>query len=256
MKKSYSKLIKEVYKRNSKLYELKNEALLTYLYSVLSYLITPLFLILKVKPNTITLINFFISILSLIFITSLDKKLFCAGILLYALFRIIDFCDGNVARCTNNTSFYGRFLDASLDIFNESLLILVISFFCFKQFNNEYFLYIGIISSVLSIYGTCVFDKYASLIRWSNSENKTNFKPYIRKTLFPRIGYTLNDIVNISILSLPFFMNNNTMFKIASLTIFFTFIIFGILNIIKHIFFASKYLTIKAKDKKTYVKKN
>ena len=66
--KLYLSLIKKTFKRNHKLYTIKNEATLLYLISLVSYFVTPLFIILKIKPNTITLLNFILAITSLSFI--------------------------------------------------------------------------------------------------------------------------------------------------------------------------------------------
>ena len=47
--KLYTTLIKKTYYRNYKLYKLKDEAILIYLFSLASYIFTPIFLIFKIK---------------------------------------------------------------------------------------------------------------------------------------------------------------------------------------------------------------
>jgi len=252
MLKNYLKLKKKISKRNSKLYKLKNEPVLNYLYSIISYWITPFFLILKIKPNSITVFNFFIALTSIVSILIINIYFFYFGIFLYFVFRILDFCDGSIARATNSTSFFGRFIDASLDIFYESTLALSIGYFTYRIFENEYFFFIGIVASMFSIYGNCIYDKYSSLVRWSNSENKTNIKPYIKHQVMSRFGHILGDIINFCILSAPFFFYKETYFKVLILILFFTFIIFGLFNLFRHFNYARINLNIKAKDKKNY----
>jgi phosphatidylglycerophosphate synthase len=167
---------------------------------------------------------------------------------------VLDFSDGIIARYNGISTFYGRFLDSILDIFIESFLILSISYFVFNIYLNPNILIVGIITSIFSIYSTCIHDKYASLVRWSNEENKTEIIPYLRKNRVPRVGYTLLDLQHVLIFAMPFFLDNT--FILSKL--FFTFIIITlsnyILNIFKHIFSAKKNLNINAKDKKLYTK--
>ena len=52
-------LIKKTHKRNKKIYNLKNDALIVYLIASISYIITPIFIVLKIKPNSITFLILF-----------------------------------------------------------------------------------------------------------------------------------------------------------------------------------------------------
>ncbi len=252
--KLYLSLIKKTFKRNHKLYTIKNEATLLYLISLVSYFVTPLFIILKIKPNTITLLNFILAITSLSFIFQISNESFKIGLILYFIFRVLDFCDGNVARQTNQTSFYGRFLDSILDIFYESFLILSIGFYCFKQFDNEEIFFLSIVSSVFAIYSTCIHDKYASLVRWMNEENNTKFIPYLRKKYLARLGFVLNDFNNLMIITLLVLDKNSDIFLIVAMLFFMSFILTSLINLSKHFFSARTVFRFKAKDKKTYKK--
>ena len=188
-------------------------------------------------------------------IFSVNSQFFIIGITIYFIFRVLDFCDGNVARLTNQASFYGRFLDSVLDIFYESFLILSIGFYCFKYFNSESLFALGIISSIFSIYSTCIHDKYSSLVRWLNEENKTKFVPYLRKKFFPRLGYIMNDLNNFILLFLLIFNKNSEIFLFLALLLFMSFILTSFVNLFKHFYSAKTVLGYKAKDKKTYNKK-
>ena len=253
--KNYFKLIKKSFKRNYSLYHYSHETYIIYLLSIISYIVTPLFLILKIKANTITFINFIIAILSLLLIFSSKYNYFITGIALYFLFRVFDFCDGNVARINNQATFYGRFLDATLDIFYESFFILAISFYYFKIFKSEEILLLGIISSIFTIYSTCIHDKYASLIRWMNEENKTNYAPYLRQRFFSRLSLTLIDINHLTLICFFIFSKDTKVFKILFITLFISYILTSLINLLKHFFYASQNLRFKAGDKKKFLKK-
>ena len=114
---NYLKLINKLSRRNNKLYNLKTESISQVIFCRISYLITPIFIYLKISPNIITFLNFIISIFSVILIFLGDVTFFNYGIFLYFLYRTIDFCDGGVARHKNISTFYGRFIDATQESF-------------------------------------------------------------------------------------------------------------------------------------------
>ena len=254
--KNYILLVKKVFIRNHKIYSFKDESLMVYFFSLVSYLVTPLFLVLNITPNSITFFNFIIAITSVSLIILSTPIFFAFGIVLYFIFRVLDFCDGNVARVTNQASFYGRFLDSTLDIFYESFLILSIGFYCFKYHNLEEIFFLAIFSSILSIYSTCIQDKYSSLVRWMNEENQTNFIPYLRKRYFFRLGFIMSDLNNLFLLLLLIFYANQRFFLILSILFFSSFILTSLINLLKHFYSAQKVLRFQAKDKKTYIKKS
>lgn len=252
---SFLSLIKKTHKRNKKIYNLKNDALIVYLIASISYIITPIFIVLKIKPNSITFFNFILAIISLSFIFIGVDFYFTIGILIYFVFRVLDICDGNVARLTNQSSFYGRFLDSTLDIFYESFLILFIGYYCFKQHNSEELFLIGIVASIFAIFNTCIYDKYAVLVRWMNSEKKTNFVPYLKKKYFARLGYVMTDLNNFLILVLLFSSHNLEIFLNSAGLLFLSFIFTSITNLIKHFYSARIVLRHQAQDKRSYEKR-
>ena len=68
MFKNYLNLKKKFSIRNSRVYKFKNEPLLCYIMAITSYWVSPIFFILKIKPNSITALNFFIALTSIILI--------------------------------------------------------------------------------------------------------------------------------------------------------------------------------------------
>ncbi len=247
--KDYFKLIRTLSKRNNKLYNFKTESFSQVIFCRISYMITPLFIFLNVSPNMITFINFIISILSIILIFSGNEIFFNYGIILYLFYRIIDFCDGGVARHKDISTFYGRFIDAVADIFFNSFILFSLSFFAYEYFNSKFLLITGVMASILTSYDSFIYDKYSSLARWSNSQNKKKILPYIKKTFLPKISFMYNDIITATILLLPFLINSYIIFKFAILLIFLVFILSAIQTFLIHLYFGFNYLNLNASDK-------
>ena len=212
---NYLKLINKLSGRNNKLYNLKTESISQVIFCRISYLITPIFIYLKITPNIITLLNFIVSIFSIVLIFLGDVIFFNYGIFLYFLYRVVDFCDGGVARHKNISTFYGRFIDAVADIFFNSFILFSLSFFAYQYFNSKILLITGIVASILTSYDSFIYDKYSSLARWSNSQNKKKILPYIKKTFLPKISFMYNDIITITILLLPFLIVSSKLFYFA-----------------------------------------
>jgi len=245
----YKILFKKVIKRSYRLYHFKHEAITIYLMAMVSFFVTPFLIILNFSANLITSLNFFIATLSLFLIFTLNSYFYICGIILYLVNRILDFCDGNVARFNRKSTFYGRFLDAIVDIFYEPLLLFAIHYYCYKIYFNELLFIFGSISAFFCAYGSCIADKYSSLARWSNEINKKKILPYLRKSINPRVNFLLYDFYYLCLISTPFFISdkNNLILVIFFLTIF-TFI-FNIYNIVIHIIYAKKNLNKYAGDK-------
>jgi len=246
---NFNSLLKQVIKRSYGLYHYKHEAITIYLMAVVSFLVTPFFILLKFSANLVTVINFFVATISLFLIFSLNSNLYILGILLYYINRILDFCDGNIARFYKKSTFYGRFLDAIVDIFFESLLLFSIHYYCYKIYSNELLFIFGSISSFFCVYGSCIADKYSSLARWSNDINKKKIKPYLRKSINPRINFIFYDFYYLCLVSTPFFVHDKNKFMLAVLFLTISTFIFNIINIFIHIIYAKKNLNKFAGDK-------
>ena len=255
MYKNYLDIFKTTVQRDKNLYTFKTEAASLVLLSYISYFFTPFFIILKIKPNLVTGINFLISLITIYCFLSLDNNLFIWGIFFYFLFRILDFSDGSVARFNKLSTFYGRLLDSILDIFFECFLFISLSYFIFNLYDDKNILIAGYIVSIFAVFSSCIHDKYSSLVRWSNEENRTKIIPYLRKNVAKRIGFLCSDFQQIFILILPFLINNLNLLS----KFYYVFVIVMMLNyiqnIFKHIFYARKNLSLSARDKKSYSKR-
>src|SRR3990167_6898128 len=66
------------------------------------------------------------------------------GVVWYALARVFDFVDGNIARVTNSASYWGKFVDGIVDASVETFLPLSLVIGFFGITGSVVFLYFGI----------------------------------------------------------------------------------------------------------------
>jgi|TARA_B100000767_G_scaffold261020_1_gene272193 phosphatidylglycerophosphate synthase len=246
---NYFKIFKNISTKTSKIYNLTNESFFQVLCCRISYSVTPLLIILKLNPNFLTLINFAISILMGIFIIIGTEQYFNFGIIFYLLYRILDFCDGTVARYFSISTFYGRFIDGLADIFLNAFLLFSLSIYSFQLFDNINLLLLGSLASIFTIFDSFIYDKYAALVRWHNAENKKKVLPYIKRSFLPKLPKIYNDIFSSLVFSLLFLDQETIYFLIAIVLIFIFFIISALQTFLVHLYFASINLNFKAKVK-------
>ncbi len=77
----------------------------------------------KIKPNTISILSFFIALLSALFFSLGDYLYIIIAGILSQLGSIVDGCDGEVARLKFQQSDYGAWFDAVLDRYADALII-------------------------------------------------------------------------------------------------------------------------------------
>lgn len=195
------------------------------------------FFYLKIKPNTITYLRFFFGLIVIYFAFNHKIKV---SLICFIFFKIFDYVDGSIARLYNNKTFYGKFIDSSTDLFIESFLLLFLGFYFFNLLNDYHFLKLYMSCVIFWIFGQFIYDKYGSLIRWSNFENKNNALPNIINIKLKRLILILDDIY---IFSFFLMIYNLEQFALKSaFVIIFSCISFAILNIIAHVMYAHKNL--------------
>ena len=241
MKKMYYNLLIKSFKTNSKKVTLKTSSFSAFIINRLSNLFVPIFIILKIKPNTITVLNFFVCILSLILLF-LYKNLFFFSILLFLVYQLLDNIDGGVARHYKIKTYFGKYIDSLSDVFFASFFYIGISLVTYQLTSNYHLLLFTLLSSSLIAFDVFILDKFSALVRWSNNENKKKFPPYIRKKKFIRFFTLLQDITFISTIYLPFVLNDLFLLQKIIILIYVCILISAISNILLHLFFALKYL--------------
>ena len=97
-------------------YQIQRNKLKLYINKLLYSSIIPLLAKGKISPNTITIIGFVFSLITMILIS--QGYLLISGILII-ISSIFDLLDGALARYTNNTTNFGKFIDAVIDRLSE-----------------------------------------------------------------------------------------------------------------------------------------
>src|SRR5262245_33223045 len=119
--KSYLQILREVqenYRGSSKHVRIaeSRSPIQIYVLKPLSLYLTPICLRLGLSANQVTWIGFWVGVAACLLLATGRPGYVIAGAWLYLLHRLLDHVDGNVARYTNSTSYYGHFLDSSLGI--------------------------------------------------------------------------------------------------------------------------------------------
>jgi len=245
----YINLLKKSFRIHSTIRPLKERAIHLYILKVIANFFIPLFIILRIRSDLITLFNFFIGCCALFFIFSGNESLLIYAILFYLLNRILDNCDGGVARLKKKKTFFGKFIDSTSDIVIQVFFNLGVCFYFFLVNEDQKIFFIGIISSIFMSFDFFIFDKFSSLVRWSNEENNKNFPPYIKIKNFNFIFNLFEDIYFFGLLSfflISFLLLNNLLFlKIILYMIFYVAICSSIFNFIRHFYFAHRFLNFR-----------
>ena len=232
-------LIKKLFKENKIFFfNYNHNSFFEGLYRFFGILISPLFI--KLSPNLISFLSLFCGFIGLIFSVSSSIKINFI-IFFFLLSFVLDFTDGMIARFTNKTSFYGRFIDGLFDIIVIGFLHIV---FLIHLINIE-------VVEIKNIYFTCflvsltllpiqhlILDRFSSIARWCKEiNNNKDIKPYHRNTFFGKITKLLFDLQHLCIW-ISIFINNDNYFVVI---IFFILSIFSsILNLIIYIYLSKK----------------
>lgn len=221
-------------------------------FKTLSIYITPIFIYLKCSANITTLIALMVGLSASVLHILYGYQAYYICFLLYFLSVIIDYCDGNIARYNNTTSFFGRFIDGLFDIivigfFQISLFYSIINLDAVENIylvmltSYDVIFMLMIISIFLTPTQHLIYDRYSAFIRWLNSEHDTKLYPTLRYEIsFKPINF-LDDIgflcLVLGILSIDFFI----IYFIINLSL-------SIYIIIVHILFSRKYMSCIADD--------
>lgn len=147
----------------------KNDYFAYYVGRPISYVLTVPFLAAGIKPNTVSLISFFPSILGFFLLGfSQSKAVQIAGVLLFILWNFMDGIDGNIARYTEQTSDLGTLWDAA-----SGYLAMMLMYFAMgcgvvgsasaipgmDVLPDHYYMAMGGLSSMLALFSRLVMHK-------------------------------------------------------------------------------------------------
>jgi phosphatidylserine synthase len=200
------KIIKKIFQENKLFFfNYNHNSFFEGMYRLFAILISPIFI--KFNPNLISFLSLFIGFIGLFFSTflSLDIRLI---IIFFLLSFILDFTDGLVARHTNKSSFYGRFIDGLFDIFVIGFLHIVLLMHLivtgFLSIDKYYFVFFLVTICIMPIQHL-ILDRFSALARWCNEINKNKYiRPYYRNTFFSKLTMTFFDLQHLSLFLILF----------------------------------------------------
>ena len=234
------------------LHQITNLYSLETVFKTLSIYITPIFYYLKCSANTTTLLALLVGLSAGIIHLLYGYQYYYICFILYFFSVLIDYCDGNIARLTKTTSFYGRFIDGLFDIFVLGLLQISILYVLLnnpKVLDENYSILIGndliFILIMISVFLTpiqhLIYDRYSAYIRWINIEHNSDLHPTLRHEVSFKIINFFDDLCFLCLI-----------FAIISIQFF---IIYFLINlclsiylILLHIFYSKKNMTVFADD--------
>ncbi|NQT80107.1 MAG: CDP-alcohol phosphatidyltransferase family protein [Candidatus Aminicenantes bacterium] len=132
-------------------------------YRKISVLISSKLSHLNINPNQITLTSFFLGALSGLFFFLGGYPKIVIGAFMAQLSWILDLCDGEIARLKFKESKFGEFLDRVLDRYVDGLIILGITFTCFRSLETIWvwlFGFLALIGSFMNSYTALEYDKH------------------------------------------------------------------------------------------------
>lgn len=159
----------------------KNDFFAFYIGRPLSYVLTVPFLKLKIKPNTVSLISIFPSIIGFVLVgfgNTLTIKLI--GVLMFFLWNLLDGVDGNIARYTKQFSKTGSLWDATSGYVAMVMTFMAMGTGCyygectFLPIDQVLMVVLGGISAILIIFPRLVMHKRMTSI--GNDEKTESVK--------------------------------------------------------------------------------
>ena len=138
-------------------YQIQRNKLKLYINKVLYSSLIPLLSKMKISPNTLTIIGFIFSLITMILIS--QGYLLISGILII-FSSVFDLLDGALARYTGNTTNFGKFFDAVIDRLSEMAIYIGLFLYFMNDTNS---LLIIFISTILNQLVSYIKTKYESI---------------------------------------------------------------------------------------------
>ena len=205
----FKETFKEIVKINKNEFIFMKSPVYVFFLRQFSFFLTPLLLAIKLTPNQISLIGLFLGFFATGLMSIGYNNYYTIGIFIYILSLLFDFCDGNVARVTNRSTFYGRFIDGAMDIALCCALRFSLAYIALNKFQNEKLMWIGVLCMTMTPFHHLYLDRYSAFARWIKEDLNVNIKPYIRSLTLERINCILLDLQFICIIIFPFIINKN-----------------------------------------------
>ena len=138
-------------------YQIQRNKLKLYSNKLLYASLIPLLAKRKISPNTLTIIGFIFSLITMILIS--QGYLMISGILII-FSSFFDLLDGALARYTHNTTNFGKFIDAVIDRLSEIAIYIGLFIYFINDSNSLLIIFLSAISNQLVSY---IKTKYESI---------------------------------------------------------------------------------------------
>lgn len=135
-----------------------------YVYRHLSTPFTWFFANAGVSPNTITLLSLVLCLFGFYFLSLGTYASFIVGLLFFIVFKILDMSDGETARLLNATSIEGVYFDRISHYVYSFCLGLGIGFGLNKIYNNDFYIFFGVLFALAFILENAIIDLIKSLL--------------------------------------------------------------------------------------------
>jgi phosphatidylglycerophosphate synthase len=183
-----------------------------------SRLITPLFIMMKVKANTITFIRSFIVLASFVMFCVNNPKNIYFPAILFALYFFFDVVDGDIARGTDKSTMLGRYFDGLVDCMAYAFIHLVYGYMLYKYELNIFYMLAGSIICSIHILGVLSIDRYQSFRRWIKEDTGEDIGDFRLGKIDKYLTFICLDLIYVSMfVSLFYFKIGAVMMLISGL---------------------------------------
>lgn len=243
-----NKIFKEIKKTSSNESKLSRDSIVILFFRWLSFYVTPLFILINISANAVTMLSLIFGLFSAILI-SLDCLIL--GYFIYFISVLFDHVDGNIARYKKEATFYGRFIDGFFGIIIVSSLHIAFAVFISKNSEYIYFHWVAVLIAVLTPMQHLFYDRYSTFVRWIKEEGySVKTKPYIRTEMSWGI-YIIDNLQKIILFIWPVLFYYNSYWELFLLFYFIFNFILQINTLYKHSISAKLYFNLSAKNHRT-----
>lgn len=148
----------------------------------------------SLKPNTVSFISFFVSLLSAFFFSAGNYLYVLAGGMLAQFSSVIDGCDGEVARLTFQKTEYGAWFDAVLDRYADGLIVLGMMYGWWRLHGGWEIWVIGFIAVIGGFINSYMAVKHDQIFMTNSGKSKVRLGRDLRLFLI-MIGGLCNQIM-------------------------------------------------------------
>ncbi len=161
------KQIKESYNQASD----TNPAIFKYIFRPISFYVTFVSFRIGINtPNKATVLTFITGIMSLIFMALPYGKFFTLGVIFYIISYIFDHVDGNIARSADLATYYGKFLDGTVNTIIVVLVPFVLAVRLFLLQGDLTILFLGVSVSMILLFSAYLLNRASFFYNWAKSE--------------------------------------------------------------------------------------